>query len=392
MPTNPTLNTLLRNLARTRRELESLREMVLANAVLFGEIPSPTFGEAARVRFMQDRFIEAGCQNVSTDEAGNAVGILPGHTGERNILLAAHMDTPFAHSVDHAVKVLPKVLQGPGIMDNSLGLAAVATLPAILDKLNLRHADNLLLLGTTRSLGRGNIEGIRFFLQRNPLPLRAAIFAEGGTLGRLSYTSLGVLRGVIEVTMPEDYDHLKAGATGAIPILNRLISRIQEIPLPGIPQTSIILGSVEAGTTYHIVARSAQLKFEVRSEGSGRITAILSDLEAIVDELNHSSGAGVSLEIVGRRQSGGLPFHHPLVRSARQIMEKLKVKPRVAPSTGELAAAIEQNIPGVTLGISEGSRRGQTDERVRIDPMFTGLTQIIGLIMAIDQGFCDVED
>lgn len=383
---------MLRKLPGICRELQSLREILVANTVLFGEIPAPTFGEAGRVRFMQDRLIEAGCQNVSTDEVGNAVGILPGRKGEHNILLAAHLDTPFEESIDHAVKVLPNVLKGPGIMDNSLGLAAVATLPTMLEKLGLQLDDNLILMGTSRSLGRGDIEGMRFFLKNHPQPIRAGILAEGGTLGRLSYTSLGMLRGVIDVTLPEDYDCHMHGASGAIPILNRLISRILAIPLPEEPRTSVILGAVEAGTTYHTVARSAQLRFEVRSEETGRIKAIIGDFQELISELDDSSPASVTMEVVARRQHGGLAYRHPLVKVAKNIMEKLKVRPHVAPSTGELAALIEKQIPAVTIGISSGGRRSLRNETVDIAPMFTGLTQLIGLLMAIDQGFCDAED
>ena len=52
-----------------------LKETLLANLVMIGEIPAPTFDEHQRSRFLMDRFSECQLQNCSTDEMGNAVGI-----------------------------------------------------------------------------------------------------------------------------------------------------------------------------------------------------------------------------------------------------------------------------------------------------------------------------
>lgn len=374
-------------------QLQELREILLANAVMFGEIPAPTFHEEGRVRFMQDRLIEAGCLNVSTDEVGNAVGIHRGEAGtDEHILLVAHLDTPFANSVDHAIKVHTNRMEGPGILDNSLGLAAIASLPSILEKIGIKLQRNLILMGSSRSLGRGDIEGIRFFLERNLLPINAGIVVEGGTLGRLSYSSLGMHRGVITVTLPQNYDFSRFGATGTIPVLNQIVTQILGIPVPREPATSIILGSMDGGTTFNTPAESAQLRFEIRSEKIGLVGEIAARIDEICDEIGASTGMEITHEQVARRHNGGIAYGHPMVKTARDVMKELKVKARPAPSTGELAALIEKEIPAVTLGLTSGHRRHQFNEQVEIEPIFTGLAQLIVMLQAIDGGFCDVED
>ena len=134
MTEDPTTTALLGGLAEAVEKLHALREIVLANAVMCGEIASPTFGEARLVRFLCDRFIESSLQNVSTDEAGNAIAMLSGRRGRlgRNILLAAHVDNIWEPGVDHTVSVYADTLVGPGIADNSLGVAAIASMPLIL--------------------------------------------------------------------------------------------------------------------------------------------------------------------------------------------------------------------------------------------------------------------
>ena len=72
-------------------------------------------------------------------------------------------------------------------------------------------------------------------------------------------------------------------------------------------------------------------------------------------------------------------------------MKSLEVKPIVAPSTGELAALIEQDIPGVTLGLTRGQNRHMFDEQVEIEPIFTGLAQLIAVLRALDGGICHEE-
>jgi hypothetical protein len=41
------------------------------------------------------------------------------------------------------------------------------------------------------------------------------------------------------------------------------------------------------------------------------------------------------------------------------------------------------------LGITNGENYHQRNAKVKIDPIFKGIAQIIGVIMAIDSGVCD---
>lgn len=385
------ISTLLQALPDLRDRIQSVRQQLLANTVMFGEIPAPTFKEQLRVRFMQDRLIEAGCQNVSTDEVGNAVGVHPGSKSDAcYILLGAHLDTPFAETVDHTIRVGTDFMEGPGILDNSLGLAVIATLPSILQQLGIQLESNLLLVGSSRSLGRGDIEGMRFFLKRNRLPIRGGLLVEGGTLGRLSYASLGMYRGVIRCSIPRHYDPQRP-LSGAIPVINRIVTRIREIAIPQEPATDIILGSINGGNTYNTAAQNAQLHFEIRSEQLGMVGNIAEQIQEICEEVGTAEHYDVVYESVARRHNGGIPYRHPLVKAARAVYEALEVKPRPAPSTGELAALIEKDIPGITLGMTNGTDRHELTERIEIEPVFAGLALLITLLQAIDGGLCDVE-
>lgn len=382
-----TFHKLLSQLSGYRTQLSGLRELVLANAIMLGEIPAPLFGEDKATAFIRDRFQESGLEHISLDEIGNVSAMLPGTEGERTILLAAHVDKVWDGSIDHSVTVSPEMLRGPGIADNSIGVAALVSLPEVLKHLGIQFKSNIILLGTTRSMGRGDLAGLRFFVENLQQSIDCAVCLEGVQLGRLSYSSLGMVRGDIYVRTPEERDWLSYNHRGAIVALNRIIDKILAIETPRQPETSIILGSVMAGTAYNIPPTKATLRFEVRSEQRGMVARIVARIEEIIEQINAEDGVAAELSVIARRKPGGIEFSHPMVRCTRKIMEKLAIKPKVAPSTSELSTFVDKGIAAITLGITRGEGKHSLEECAAIEPIFTGITQLVGVLQAIDGGY-----
>lgn len=382
------IDGILEKIPAILEDQKSNRELLLANLIMLGEIPAPTFHEERRIKFLTDRFSESGLLNASVDEVGNGFGILPGEEDDDYILVLAHADTPFSEKEDHTLMVGTDRISGPGVADNSLGLAVIASLPTILDRLDIKLNKNLILMGATRSLGRGNLEGLRFFLENNDLPLHSGICVEGVQLGRLSHTSIGMLRGEVTCRIPEEYDWSRFGEASAILTINEVINMMNDIRLPKRPRTSIVLGQIEGGShTINNIANTARLRFEIRSESAEMVDEIGHRMEEIMAEVSSKTGDQVELDIFSRRKPGGIKFSHPLVRNAHDIMEKLDIKPRLAPSTSELAACIDAGLPAVTLGVTKGHNLKQPDETVDIPPIYEGLTQLIATLLAIDGGY-----
>ena len=382
------LDNIKKKLPEYKKKIESLKDMVLANLVMISEIPAPTFNEHKRVDFLVDRFSEEHLHNCSTDEMGNALGILQGTTGDKNILIVAHIDTFFDHNVDHSIYLKTNRVKGPGVGDNGLGLAVLASLPQILKKLNIKFNANLILMGSSQSMGKGDLKGIRFFLNNTKYPISAGICVEGVKLGRLSYSSIGMARCEVRCKVPEEYDWSKFEAVGAIVTINEVINRILEIPLPNRPKTSIVLGSLEGGKSFNKIATEARLRIEIRSESGKMVNKLKRQLKNIAAEVLSHSGAELKVEIVAERKPGGISFSHPMSVTAREIMSELDIKPRIAPSTSELSAFIDKKIPALTIGLTNGENMGLDEETIEIDPIFRGITQLIGLLSAIDKGCC----
>lgn len=385
----PSAEQLLREIPDRVRAAETLREQLLAHLVLVGEIPAPTFAEANRVDTLLMRWSESGLMNCSRDGLCNGVGLRPGTEGSRNILIVTHADSAFDDSVDHAITVQPDCVSGVGVAENALALAALATLPALLDQLNIRLKSNLIFLAAGRSVGRGNLEGLRHFLANNSLPIHFGLCLEGTPLGRLSYQSIGMRRGEIHCRVPAEYNWTRFGASGAVLTINQVISRIAAIPLPRRPAASIVLGSLEAGHTYDHVATQAFMRFELLSESSLLVQQISGHFADIVAEVRAQSGAHLDLDIFAQREPGGIPIGHPLVRVARQIVEALGVPLQITPDTTELSALIDQKIPALTIGLTSGETVDDEHEKVQIRPLYQGLAQLVTLLLAMDGGLCD---
>jgi len=166
------ITSLEKKLSGLEEQLKKYREVLLANLVMIGEIPAPTSDENRRVKFILNRFDEAGLTDSSIDGSGNGIGVLSGKDNSEAILINAHADTIFSAKIDHTMQVSSNSITGPGVADNSLGLAALVTLPYILEDMEVELNRDLVLLAGVKSLGRGNLEGIHFFLDNNPFLFR----------------------------------------------------------------------------------------------------------------------------------------------------------------------------------------------------------------------------
>ncbi len=371
--------------ARLPASLEAYREIILANLVMMGEIPAPTFHEQARIDFLQQRFTESGLHNVSCDEVGNGAAVLPGTEGHKNILVSAHADTPFASTVDHTLSIYPERVIGPGIADNSLGLSMIATLPMLLEYLDVRLRSNLILMGATRSLGRGDLAGLRFFLANSSVPIAAGLSVEGVQLGRLDYASQASIDAEITCRIEDEPSGGDGERASAVLVLNQVIQRLCEL----VPANSLVLGSIEGGTAFKTPARKAALRIELQQDSNQKLTELSRSIEAIVEDVAAQTGAQVRFEIIARSQAGGLDPQHPLVEQASTILKTVGVEPSKGCCSTAASCFNDQGVPGLVIGVTYGHNLNQPEEEIEIAPVFRGIAQLIGILMAIDGGCCD---
>lgn len=395
-----------RDVAALHEQLLPLREELLANVVMLSQIPAPTGLEEERVEYVLNRFVEAGLPEASPDEFGNAVATLPGKSGERKLLVVAHVDTIVPAKVDHNVTVTSDQLIGPGISDNSLGAAVMCFLPTCLQHLGIELESDLRLVGSVRSLERANHEGLRLHLDNMaaahlqpsdgpvdptvpglpPENIEAGICLEGINQGRLNYFSIGTIRGDITCNVIPSIQSRSYGSESAVVVLNNIINRMLKIEVPQRPFTRISINRVRAGTSYDVEPEQATLSFEINSHDDEMIERIEREIADIVMENGARHAVNATLDVFFRRRAGGLRFSHPLVRSAHEVMLALDIEPDQGHSPSELSEFIRRGIPALTLGISTGEKHKTKPDHVAIEPILRGVAQLIGVLLAIDSG------
>ena len=371
--------------------LKPMRERLVANLVMISQIPAPTGAEAGRVRFLLDRFAEAGLSDAAADDAGNAVGRLAGTRNHRTVLLVSHLDTIFPASESHEVIVEADRVIGPGVGDNALGAAIVSLVPTVLEHLGIELQSDLILLGSTRSLGRGNHAGIRFFLDHLPEKVDYGICVEGIQLGRVNFFAIGTARADIVCSVRQLPEPSRSyGSESALVVLNHTINRILGISTPARPYTRIKMGKLRAGMYYDLEPEHAELGLEIVSHSDEMIEQICGQINDIVAEMSARHAVDAHFDVFFLTRAGGIPFAHPLVKSVLEVMQQLGIEPDQGHSPSELSELISRRIPAVTLGITQGTKsRKAAPDYVLIDPILTGVAQLVSVILAIDRGVCD---
>ncbi len=364
-------------------ELEKYRELLLANVIMLGEIPAPTFHEQERINLLEQRFTECGLQNCSVDEKGNGAAIIPGTKGKATIMVAAHADTPFPAGIDHTLTLEPDRIVGPGIADNTLGVAVLATIPTMLEGLGINFYSDILLMSSVRSLNEGNQEGLRFFLSNTKRPIAAALAVEGVQLGRLNYRSRASLGCEILCVADTAYKEVSA-----LDVLSQIIYRLRKIHLPEKSETKLILGYIEGGVTYKTPARKARLKFQLSSDSDQTIIDITEKIDSVITELSKEYKVKIDFNIIARTRFGGMDTRHFFVLQARRVLTTLGIHPGENPYSSVVSGFVENSIPAMCIGITTGENINYHDERIDISPIMKGVAQLIGLLLSIDGGCC----
>lgn len=370
--------------------IRAMIDTIITNIVLIGQVPAPTFHEKERTDLFLERLAEFQVDECTTDGFNNAIGIIRGSNRSRPpIFLVAHMDSPFGPEVDHHFTIKKESITGAGLLDNALGIGVLLSFPEIVRRLDLRFESDIVLAGVIQSIGKGNLRGIRHLLKTWPTPVRGAVCMESGELGRLNYYSDGMIRGEISCQVDPAQERAHHYLPNAILVINELINQIMELRLPLKPRSKIVLGTIQGGFKHGQVAHDATLGFEIRSDADHMVKSIYSDIKDIVAGVRHEHEVDLVMETISNLRAARLKYNHPLVKCAVSIMEHMGLEPFSEPSESELSIFLARNIPAVTLGITHGEGYQQPDATMQIEPMFTGIAQIVGAIMAIDSGVCD---
>lgn len=353
------------------------------------QIPAPTFGEATRAGYIETFFRRLGLADVSQDTLHNVYGRIPGlgDGSGRSVVVSAHLDTVFPADTDLEYSRNGVRLYGPGIGDNSTGLAGIVTLAQMLTGAVGPLNRDVWVVANVGEEGLGDLRGMRAVVDRFGDSARYVV-VEGGLFGQLSCEAVGVRRYRVDIKAPGGHSWGSFGAASAIHTLGHLIADLDTLDTPTDPKTTYNVGLIEGGTSINTIAQSASLWLDLRSEAAGALDTLVEQALSIIarhQRLNQLKANGVLLTVteVGNRPAGSVSRSAPLVCWADQALHEVGCH-----HVRYIASSTDANIPlsrgyeAVCLGLTESGNAHRLDEHIDTTQLPAGMTQLLLVTLA----------
>ncbi len=356
--------------------LTSLAAATLDEAITIQQIPAPTFDEGARARYVTTRFQAMGLRDVRVDALGNVYGRVAGRQrAKAGLMVSAHMDTVFGKETNLAIQRTETQVVGPGIGDNSLGVAGLLALAELWREQS--PSRDIWFVANVCEEGLGDLRGMKAAVQELKAQIGAVVVLEGGAYGAVIHRGIGVMRYRITVTTPGGHAWSNFGTPSAVHELCKVAVDIAALDAPQEPRTSFNIGEIAGGTTINTIAAAAHLLLDLRSEDPAILNRLARDVKTIVAKRQQVPNIAIEMEEIGARPAGGIPDQHPLVRIALHSLTE-------AGYTGDSdkimrAASTDANvplslgIPTICIGLTVGHHAHRLDEYIEIPPLAQGL-------------------
>ncbi|GAB4573532.1 MAG: M20/M25/M40 family metallo-hydrolase [Anaerolineae bacterium] len=357
---------------------------ILASAILIQQIPAPTFNELVRANHVLSRFGACGLTDTGIDRLSNAAGRRPGSAPELPALLvSAHTDTVFPDGTDLTIRhENDGRISGPGLGDNSLGVAALVALADILRQFDITTRRDIWFLANSREEGLGDLGGIRGFYDTHRDRLGLAIVIEGLALGRVFHRGIAVRRLRIRMFGEGGHSWQHFGRPSAIHHLLKLGAQITQLDVPETPRTTFNIGLISGGQSVNTIASEAEFYIDLRSESTDTLHALEQRIRTLVEDNSTVEGITTQIEIVGDRPAGELPADHPLVRGATSALRAVGIEATYETGSTDANLLLANDLPAVTLGITTGGNAHQHNEYINTGPLKQGMRQVILLALA----------
>jgi tripeptide aminopeptidase len=356
---------------------------IVETAIAIQQIAAPTFAEDQRAAFVASRMRELGLADVELDATGNVYGRRAAHGSGAGLLIAAHLDTVFPAGTNLAVRRQGNRIYGPGLGDNSLGVAALLHLAGALQAHDVANSGEIWFVANVGEEGLGDLRGMRAAVDRLTDRIGAAIALEGCEPDRIIHAGLGVRRFRIGATAAGGHSWGDFGAPSAIHALVRLAARLSQLDAPRSPRSSFNIGVIEGGSSVNTIAERASLLLDLRSTEPNGLAALIRQVEqALAEARGAESGVSFSLESVGDRPAGRIPSNHSLVKVAAAAYRAEGFATAFAAASTDANIPLSRGIPAVCVGVCDGANEHRLDEYIEPLRLPAGLRALLWLALA----------
>ena len=355
---------------------------VVELAIQIQQIPSPTFQEGKRAEFIRQLFVDEGLHKICMDEAGNVLGCFSGSGTKRPLIVSAHMDTVFPAETDLRIKRTSEQIHGPGIGDNSLGVASLFGLMWSLRERAVPLRGDVWFVANVCEEGLGDLRGMKAIVDRFGGEVHAYLVLEGLALGHIYHRAVGVKRYRVTARTGGGHSWSDYGQPSAVHELAKLVVALTSLTLPSHPRTTMNIGKIAGGTSVNVIASQASLDLDLRSEGRESLAELISAAEKLIFHANRP-GVHVEAQVIGQRPAGEMPANNPLVLLARDCLREQGIEPGLISGSTDANVPLSKGYPAIVLGISTGGSAHTVHEYINTAPTAQGMEQLVKFVSRI---------
>lgn len=342
------------------------------------QIPAPTFEESVRAQFVLEKFRTEELDDATMDAAGNVFARLRGGT-QSPLVMSAHLDTVFPAQTSLTARREAGRIYGPGVGDNSLGVASLFGLVWMLRERGIALPGDLWLVANVCEEGLGDLKGMKAVCQRfGPTPL-CYLVIEGMALGHIYYRGTGVRRYKVTVHAQGGHSWIDFGKPSAIHELSKLVAQIVALKAPSMPRTTFNVGRIGGGTSINTIAPEAWFELDLRSEGAAQLSDMARRVEWLLETANQP-GVRVERQVIGQRPPGEISPSHPLVQRAVSILRTLGIEPSLTIGSTDANIPLSLGYPSLVLGITRGGGAHTAGEYLETGPVADGMQQLLQFV------------
>jgi tripeptide aminopeptidase len=363
--------------------MKTIAERVVERAIEIQQIPAPTFDESKRAEFVREKFVTEGLNDVSVDEVGNVYGLLSKGEGRRSnvkpLIVSAHLDTVFPKETNLKAKREGELVFGPGLGDNSLGVAALFGLVWALRERKIELEGDVWFVANVGEEGLGDLRGMKAIVDRFGADVLAYLVLEGMALGHVYHRAVGVKRYRVKARTKGGHSWSDYGQPSAVHELAKLVVQLTALDLPKEPRTTMNVGKISGGTSVNVIAAEAFMDLDLRSEGQEALAELVSVAEKFIRRAN-KPGVSIEAEVIGQRPAGEMNADHPLIQLAQECLQELGLDAVLTTGSTDANVPLSKGYPALVLGVSRGGNAHTVQEFIHTAPVEQGMEQLVSFV------------
>lgn len=383
-----------RAFAKASDHLSTGHEDWVRGIITLSQIPAPPFKEQARAAAFAAMLAQRGLETVGTDEEGNVLAHRKG-AGKGILVVSAHLDSVFAEGTDVTVRRQGNILRGPGVGDDSSGLATLLALADAMDAAGIATEADIMFVGTVGEEGAGELRGVRHLFTRGAYRNRITAFIslDNSGLSEITTEAIGSRRFHIVYSGPGGHSFADFGVVNPMVAMAKTVEQLYRTPIRPGEKSSYSASIVHGGSSINAVPSQVTLDVDLRSGSAVALDELVERLKSAVsqgvDQENRERSTvkgtvSARIQSVGDRPAGRTEPTSPLVRFARAAYEREGIDLKLHASSTDANIPMSLDIPAVTLSrvaVNEGAH--STDEWIDVAPQPNVRLQRIALAIIL---------